>query len=182
MTLILANGAAHGARAGIVTVLGNATGFTILLMAVLAGLHLIVQHFESWFPVLRYAGAAYLFWLGIGFYRKSMVAAGEPEVSLPPPARRHFWAGIVVAFANPTALFFLAALLPQFIDPQHERFAQSLLLAAVFIAICVAVQAALALAADRAGRWLLSGRAKVIDKIAAVVLILGALLLIVARG
>lgn len=183
MTLILANGAAHGIRAGLVTVLGNAAGFTVLLVMVLAGLHLLVQHFEAWFPVVRYAGAAYLFWLGVRFYRKSMNVAGEPGAASPAQAQRsHFLSGIVVAFANPTALLFLAALLPQFIDPGRERFVQSAELAGVFITLCILVQAGLALAANQAGRWLLSGRERLMDQIAAVVLILGGLILIVARG
>ena len=181
MTLILANGAAHGTRAGIMTVLGNAAGFAILLIIVLAGLHVIVRHFEVWFPAVRYAGAAYLLWLGIGFYRRSLRVSGG---NVPPmrPRRSHFLGGVVVAFANPTALFFLAALLPQFIDPSRERMAQSVLLAAIFIALCILVQAGLAVAANRAGRWLLSRKARLMDQIAAVVLILGGLILIFVRG
>ena len=126
MTLILANGAAHGVRAGIITVLGNAAGCAVLLAMVLGGLHLVVRHFEAWFPIVRYAGAAYLFWLGVSFLRKSMRAAGDTGMGSEPKAQqKHFYSGIVVAFANPTALLFLAALLPQFIDPGAERLPQS---------------------------------------------------------
>lgn len=120
MTLILANGAAHGVRAGIITVLGNAAGCAVLLAMVLGGLHLVVRHFEAW--------------------------------------------------------------LPQFIDPGAQRLPQSVLLASVFIAVCVVVQTGLALAANRAGRWFFSGRGKLIDQIAAVVLIVGGLLLIIVKG
>jgi homoserine/homoserine lactone efflux protein len=183
MTLILANGAAHGVRAGIITVLGNAAGCAVLLAMVLGGLHLVVRHFEAWFPIVRYAGAAYLFWLGVSFLRKSMRAAGDTGMGSEQKAQqKHFYSGIVVAFANPTALLFLAALLPQFIDPGAERLPQSVLLASVFIAVCVVVQTGLALAANRAGRWFFSGRGKLIDQIAAVVLIAGGLLLIVVKG
>jgi homoserine/homoserine lactone efflux protein len=181
MTLILANGAAHGTRAGIMTVLGNAAGFAVLLIIVLAGLHVIVRHFETWFPAVRYAGAAYLLWLGIGFYRRS-IRVSDNALAPVRAQRSHFLGGVVVAFANPTALFFLAALLPQFIDPSRERMAQSVLLAAIFIALCILVQAGLAVAANRAGRWLLSRKARLMDQIAAVVLILGGLLLIFVRG
>src|SRR5688572_31078213 len=85
MTLILANGAAHGTRAGIMTVLGNAAGFAVLLIVVLAGLHVIVRHFEVWFPAVRYAGAAYLIWLGIGLYRSSLRVSAE---TVPPMQAR----------------------------------------------------------------------------------------------
>jgi threonine/homoserine/homoserine lactone efflux protein len=182
MTLILANGAAHGVRAGIITVLGNAAGFAVLIVLVLAGLHLVVRHFENWFPVVCYAGAAYLFWLGISYFRKSLryAQAGDQK----PPASRgsHFLSGIVVAFANPTALFFLAALLPQFIEPGAERFLQSAVLATTFIAICILVQGGLAVAANQAARFVLRDNGRLMDQIAAVVLILGGLLLILARG
>jgi threonine/homoserine/homoserine lactone efflux protein len=181
MTLILANGAAHGTRAGIVTVLGNAAGFAIVLLIVLAGLHLIAQHFEAWFPIVRYLGAAYLLWLGIRFLQRSLKTS-EEKTPTKTSSRNHFFSGIFVAFANPTALSFLAAFLPQFIDPDSEKFLQSSVLALVFISVCVLVQSGIAVAANRAGQWLLSGKGRLIDQIAAVVLIIGGLLLILARG
>jgi threonine/homoserine/homoserine lactone efflux protein len=183
MVLILANSATHGIRAGIVTVLGNAFGFMVLLALILAGLHLIVRHFESWFPIVRFAGAAYLFWLGVRFYRRSVAEVPQPEGAAPHQAQRnHFLGGIVVAFANPTALLFLAALLPQFITAGSGRLTQSAVLAAVFISVCIFVQTLLAVAANQAGQWLLSGKARLLDKIAAVALMLGGLMLVVAGG
>jgi threonine/homoserine/homoserine lactone efflux protein len=94
----------------------------------------------------------------------------------------YFLSGLVVAFANPTALFFFAALLPQFIDPSRERFLQSAVLSAAFITVCILVQAGLAVAANQAAQWILRDNGRLMNEIAAVVLVLGGLLLVLARG
>jgi homoserine/homoserine lactone efflux protein len=85
-------------------------------------------------------------------------------------------------FANPAALAFLAAFLPQFIDPEANHAVQFAWLAVIFLTACIAVQAVLALAADRAGRWIIAGNGAVMHRIAAVVLLMGGLLLVFARG
>jgi threonine/homoserine/homoserine lactone efflux protein len=90
--------------------------------------------------------------------------------------------GAAVAFANPAALAFLAAFLPQFIDPEANHAVQFAWLAVVFLTACVAVQAILALVADRAGRLLIDDKGALMHRIAAVVLLIGGLLLIFARG
>jgi threonine/homoserine/homoserine lactone efflux protein len=179
MTLILVNGAAHGARAGLRTVLGNAAGFAVLLAIVLAGLDFVVSHFEAWFAVIRYAGALYLFWLGIQHWRQSSRVGTDRNVG---KGRGEFMGGAAVAFANPAALAFLAAFLPQFIDPEADHAVQFAWLAVIFLTACVAVQAILALVADRAGRLLVEDKGALMHRIAAVVLLIGGLLLIFARG
>ena len=182
MTLILATGASRGTRAGLLTVLGNTAGCAVLLAIVLAGLEVLVQNFESWFPYVRYLGAAYLFWLGLRFLTRvpASTAAGGEGTGVQPGGQ--FLNGVVVAFANPAALAFMAAFLPQFIDPGRNRDGQFLWLAATFLAASVLVQSVLAIAADRASRWLVRGNEAIINRVAAVVLLLGGLLLLFARG
>jgi homoserine/homoserine lactone efflux protein len=179
MTLILVNGATHGTRAGMRTVLGNAAGFAVLLAIVLAGLEYVVNNFEAWFAAIRYAGAFYLFWLGIQHWRQASRVETAPGAGT---GRGEFLGGAAVAFANPAALAFLAAFLPQFIDPEANHAVQFAWLAVIFLAACIVVQAVLALAADRAGRWIIAGNGAVMHRIAAVVLLIGGLLLVFARG
>jgi len=180
MAVILANGAVHGRKAGLMTVLGNATGCAVLLVIVLAGLELLVRNFEAWFPYVRYAGAFYLFWLGISYLRRGVAptALGHDEQK----GQGQFIGGIVAAFANPAAVAFLAAFLPQFIDQGSDARPQFAWLALTFMAACLIVQAGLALMANHAGTWLIERNAALIHRIAAVVLIAGGLILIFARG
>ena len=93
MTLILATGAAHGTRAGFAAVLGNAIGYVLMLALVLGGLQVIVSSFTSWFPVVRLAGAAYLFWLGISHFIKSRREAVAQEALPDPPGRGRYAVG-----------------------------------------------------------------------------------------
>lgn len=181
MTLILATGAARGIGAGLRTVLGNAIGCAVLLAIVFAGLEVIVSHFAAWFPFVRYAGAAYLFWLGVRFWMRD----DAKEALVTGDARYHqtgqFFSGMVVAFANPAQLAFLAAFLPQFIDPARNRMVQFFWLSMIFLAACMLVQTFLAFLADRASKWFIAGHTALINRIAAVVMMLGALVLIFAK-
>ncbi len=77
---------------------------------------------------------------------------------------------------------FLAAYLPQFIDPAAATGPQFLILATIFLAAALAVGSGLALVADRASRWLLGDNRAMIDAIAGVILVAGGLVLALARG
>ena len=106
------------------------------------------------FSVVKYAGAAYLVWLGC----RKLVRPSELERpgALPPqPLRRVFLEGAVVNVLNPkTALFFLA-FLPQFVSPARGNVSlQCLFLGTLFVAIALCTDAAWAVLASSAGAWL----------------------------
>ena len=63
--------------------------------------------------MLRWAGAAYLIWLGIQAWRH----AGAPAEAIPPGGHVHVSRGFIVAITNPKSIAFFTAFLPQFIDP-----------------------------------------------------------------
>ena len=107
--------------------LGNALGTSLGLAALLAVSTLA-------FTVLKFAGAAYLLWLGIQALRSAQ--AVEPGAPVPrEPARRIFRDGFLVALLNPKTALFFAAFLPQFIDPARSALAQSLLFGALFVGV-----------------------------------------------
>jgi threonine/homoserine/homoserine lactone efflux protein len=183
MSVIVANGAAHGARAGLVTVLGNAFGFAIMLLLVLLGLQWIATTFNTWFGYVRLAGALYLVWLGVGHLRAAWQARSLAD-KLPAEtssSRGFFMNGVVVAFANPAVIAFLGAFLPQFIDPARDTGQQFALLAGLFIAIAIVMGSLLALLAATVSARLLGGRLVVVDAVAGAVFIVGGALLL-ARG
>ena len=182
MSVILAAGASRGFRGGLATVAGNVFGFALMLAIVLGGLQWIVSSFATWFPAVRLVGAAYLAFMGV----QSLIAArrewGKPPVKTYVSTGGAFRDGLIVAFANPAVIAFLAAYLPQFIDPARQALPQFLTLAGVFLVIAFAFGSLLAAVADTAGRFLLGNNRAVIDAIAGTVLLAGGILLMLAHG
>jgi homoserine/homoserine lactone efflux protein len=111
------------------------------------GIATIIVASHELFTVLRWAGAAYLVWLGLG-----MLAARtrtSPAAS-PFAVRRALLRGVLVQGANPKALVFFVALLPQFIEPGASVPLQMLVLGVSSVAIEFVVLALYVVLAVRA--------------------------------
>lgn len=141
---------AQGRPAGLASVagvalgnLGNAVGAAIGLAALFAISSLA-------FTVVKYAGAAYLIYLGIKAWRAPAQQAAQTQFA---PARltRIFRDGFVVALFNPKTTIFFAAFLPQFMQPGAPAMPQSVLLGAIFVVIAVATDSIYVLAASIVG-------------------------------
>jgi len=147
---------ALSAAAGVVAL--NAVYF--VLSAIGIGAAILAS--AALFTLLKWAGAAYLVWLGIGMIRPLVAHGlrGEPLAGVPrsgrdPPTRRGaFWKGVAVQGANPKNLAFFVALLPQFVSPEGNVAAQLLLLGVVSILIELPVLIAYVLIASASLRWL----------------------------
>lgn len=129
-----------GASLGILT--ANALYFALSATGVAATL----LASRELFLILKWCGAAYLIWLGLrmAFLRRR----GEPNPQ-PPPLSRSFVRGFVVQGANPKALVFFVALLPQFIDPAASMPRQLAILGVSSVAIEFVALGAFALGAVR---------------------------------
>jgi threonine/homoserine/homoserine lactone efflux protein len=113
VTLIIATGARQGTRAALLTVLGASLGNAVLTGLIAIGLGWILQLSANLFDALRWAGAAYLVWLGIQAWRH----AGDKSPTVAPAAHVHARRGFLVAITNPKTIAFYTAFLPQFLDP-----------------------------------------------------------------
>jgi threonine/homoserine/homoserine lactone efflux protein len=113
VTLIIATAARNGTRAALITVAGASAGNAVLLALIAVGLGWILKTSAQVFEVMRWAGAAYLVWLGIQAWRST---ARSTELA-PPSVHVHARRGFVVAMTNPKTIAFFTAFLPQFIDP-----------------------------------------------------------------
>ncbi|HEX7441965.1 MAG TPA: LysE family translocator [Caldimonas sp.] len=140
---------AQGRLAGLASVagvalgnLGNAAGASIGLAALFALSSLA-------FTLVKFAGAAYLVWLGIQAWRAESAAVATASFEAP-RWRKIFRDGFVVALLNPKTALFFAAFLPQFIDPAGSPIRQSLALGACFVAIAATTDAVYSLAAGAA--------------------------------
>ena len=161
VTVIIANSLRYGARAGLMNVLGTQAGFVIWLVIAALGLGAAVQLMGVWFDVLRYAGAAYLVWLGIRMFR----AKGDLAVAMD-RARPHgsfFLQGFVVIISNPKMLVLFGAMIPPFLSPQGSAFGQIMVLGAIFMAIAAVGDTAYAVLAGRAGAFLSRTRIRALE-------------------
>jgi len=151
---IVARSVSQGRAAGVVSCLGIAAGGLVHVVAAAAGLSALLAASALAFGLVKYAGAAYLVWLGVRRLARPSEAGGARPLADQPLAVV-FSQGLLVNVLNPkTALFFLA-FLPQFVDPSRGHVAaQVALLGSVFLLIAWCTDATWALMASRAGGWL----------------------------
>ncbi len=133
VTVIVANSLRDGARAGWINIAGTQVGLTIMLLVVALGLETIVSVMAGAFWWLKLAGAAYLIWLGWKLLRSDGSLGDVTRAKR--PAAGYFWQGFVVIWSNPKALLFFGAFIPQFVDPAHGPFEQTLLLGLIFMVV-----------------------------------------------
>jgi homoserine/homoserine lactone efflux protein len=122
-------------------VLGNAVGAVLLIGASVAGLSAILSAVPHGFTALKWAGAAYLVWLGIHAFRSEARSGAAP-------AGGGFGRGLLIALSNPKALLFFGAVLPQFVDPDRRALPQFAVMAATFATLELAATSAVAVAAQ----------------------------------
>jgi threonine/homoserine/homoserine lactone efflux protein len=142
--------AEQGRRVGLASVAGIHLGTLVHVAAASAGLSALIVASSLAFSAVKYAGAAYLIYLGI---RKLLERDAEAQIEREPePLRRAVVRGVVVNVLNPkTALFFLA-FLPQFVTPDRGGvWSQALVLGFVFVGLGLITDSLYALAAGTVG-------------------------------
>lgn len=158
---IVTQSIARGRRAGLVGMLGIQAGALVHVAAATAGVSALVASSATAFAAVKYAGAAYIAFLGVrrllGRDRFTTEPGAAPRA--PRALRRLFLDGMIVNILNPkTALFFLA-FLPQFVDPERGSVAvQVALLGLLFVALATVSDSLWTLAAGTIGTWLATAR------------------------
>jgi threonine/homoserine/homoserine lactone efflux protein len=152
-----------GKRAAFFTSLGICTGLPVHATASALGLSLILATSAEAFTVVKFAGAAYLTYLGIRTIRDSLRPVLEPAVagSRARSVRAAFAQGWLSNILNPKVALFYLTFLPQFISPGDNVLAKSLLLAGIHAVLGLIWLPLYAYAIDRLGalirgarRWL----------------------------
>jgi len=164
--LALANGSRYGLRRSVPGMLGAVASDLVLVGAVALGLGALLAASEFWFSVLKYAGAAYLAWLGVRLLRSQggfdLPANGTEAGGA--SARSIFAKSFLVAVTNPKGYLFCSALLPQFIDPQAAQAPQYIAIALVFCGLDFLVMFGYAFTGARAVRLLKASAVKWLDR------------------
>jgi threonine/homoserine/homoserine lactone efflux protein len=125
---------AGGRNEGLASSVGTGLGGMVHVLAGAVGLSALVMASAEAFTVLKFAGAAYLVWLGIRTYREARhdIAIGPVD---PAGVRRAFRDGIVVEAFNPRTAAFFLAFLPQFIDPGESVALQFVVLGLISVTL-----------------------------------------------
>ncbi|HHN8371607.1 TPA: homoserine/homoserine lactone efflux protein [Morganella morganii] len=128
----------HGYRGAIAAIAGLQTGLMMLIILVGVGLGTLLSQSVLAFEILKWAGAAYLIWLGIRQWR----AAGTIELNTQAATlsrKKLYQNGVLVNISNPKSIVFLAALFPQFIMPHQPQLMQYLILGITTVAADIIV-------------------------------------------
>ena len=147
--LVLTHGALHGLRRTGYTVAGGALGFLALIALSMLGIGALLKASAGALTVLKFAGGAYLVWLGIQLWRAPPLRLQADALKADARGSALFRQGLLTAVSNPKALLFYGAFLPQFIDPGRELWLQFVVMAVVFVVVEVLVEMGLALLAHR---------------------------------
>jgi homoserine/homoserine lactone efflux protein len=171
VSLVIAQSLAHGRSTGLTIVAGASLGTGVLILLGALGLTTLLVGLSHIFDWVRWAGAAWLIWLGISHWRKMLRPVDEAEISLP-PGRTVFWQGFLVGATNPKTILFYAAFFPQFLDPALPIGGQVAIMSIAFLAMALLLDGSYAVLAGRI-RPLLIGRkqARVRDGITGTLLV-----------
>jgi threonine/homoserine/homoserine lactone efflux protein len=144
-----------GRRVAVLSVVGNALGEYVQVIAVALGVGALAEQSVAAFTTLKLLGGAYLIYLGVRTFReRKSLAAALASPAAPRSDRRAFLEGWTVGVTNPKTVVFLAAILPQFVDRSAGGVpVQILLLGAMFAAIAVVSDTGWAMAAGGVRVW-----------------------------
>jgi homoserine/homoserine lactone efflux protein len=133
-------------RAGFATALGILTGNFVYFVVSALGIASVLIASHAAFTVVKWCGAGYLAYLGIRalIARESAVPAASPSSHV----TRGWVNGTITQLANPKALVFFAAILPQFIDPRADLTMQIVVLGVAGLAVELGVLSTYILATD----------------------------------
>ena len=155
--LVVSYALGQGWRTALPMAVGVALGdFTAMTLSML-GVGALLSASASLFLAVKWAGAAYLVYLGIKLWRAggTMDAVPRTERSAPVKMMAHAW---LVTALNPKSITFFVAFLPQFLDPKADFLPQLLVFQATFLTLAFLNALGYALAAARARRAVRSPR------------------------
>lgn len=183
VTVILANSLRYGSKAGLYNVLGTQFGLILMLLLLAFGFGVVVEQLGIVFEFIRVIGALYLIWLGY----KLIVANGS---SLSPNSDLHgkesawqfIWQGFLVIWANPKALFFFGAFIPQFVNQSASATAQVLWLGLTFMVVGAVFDSIYALIGGSSAALIKPSKVKWVERISGTCLASGGLLLLYSRN
>ncbi len=156
---LLARALGSGARACFFLALGMTVSDILYLVFACFGLAAIAHNWGELFTLIRWLGAAYLVWLGIGIWRAPVGEGFDPATAPRIRRRASFLQGFLISASNPKVILFYIAFLPTFMDLSVLR-ARDIGLAALLTLLALMLGLMMiSLGAARARRFFRSARA-----------------------
>lgn len=153
---VLSVAAARGVKAGYQGAMGVFVGDTILLLLTALGAASLLRTYPDLFIGVKYAGAAYLTWVGLNLIWGAIQKARSTELLTTVPRespvnlQHPFKRALVISLLNPKAILFLLSFFVQFIDPSYATpIVPFLILSAIIMAFSAAYLSALIFAGVR---------------------------------
>jgi len=173
MLYVLAHALSMGTRIGIVASLGMAMGMVVHTTAAVLGVAALLRSVPWTYDVIRYAGGAYLLYIGI---RTWLSSRAEQQLTQAEkiPTRRVLWRATATNLMNPKIILFYIAFLPQFVRPSlGHTTTQFLVLGTIFVILGLIADVAVALLGGRVNTLLLKRKSAqvVINRVAAAVFV-----------
>ena len=154
MIYLVSRSLSQGRRAGVTSLFGVAAGFLMHMFAAAAGLTAVFMAVPVAYELLRWLGAAYLLWLAWQAIRPGARSPFEVRPMATDSPGRLFFMGFMTNALNPKIAMFYLSVFPQFVRPGHGSvFAQSVVLGCTQIAVSLAVNFLIILAAARLAAW-----------------------------
>lgn len=139
-------------------ILGILAGKLVLLTTALLGLSALATALGSFFVGIKFAGAAYLAYLGMRLWRRPPRDEFEVLDVRPSGATKEVGLGLAMSLGNPVAILFYAALLPNVIDVRNMHLGSAGALAAIVCICTLATYCGYAMLASRVGGLFRSSR------------------------
>jgi threonine/homoserine/homoserine lactone efflux protein len=181
VTLVIASGLRYGTRAALIVIAGTQVGLAVVIGIVALGLATLMATMGYWFDWVRFAGAAYLVWLGIGLIRAPAQAV-DTETAPAPPRGGFFLQGLLVLLSNPKVLVFFGAFIPQFVDMEKNQMLQVAILGFTFMVIAGITDAVYAILAGRARKFFSARRTRMLSRASGGFMIGGGIWLALTRA
>jgi len=155
MLYVATRSTGQGVKAGIVSALGVLGGCIVHMIAAVIGLSALIAQSAMAFDIIKYAGAAYLIYLGIRSIINKTNSFNLPKNIERQSLWKIFWQGVITNVLNPKVALFFLAFLPQFIDPSKgNTYLQILLLGSWFNISGTVVNIVVAILFGKIGSWL----------------------------
>ena len=162
--LSMSHGLSYGVRRTTATIVGLQLGLAVILLVAGLGVGAVLTASATAFTVIKVVGACYLLWLGWRQWRAPVAkvdgdaapSVGEPDLT----TRQRVLRGFLTNVTNPKGIVFMAAVLPQFIQPTRPLWLQLLVLLATTVMVDVTVMHGYAWLAARLQGVLRSVRAR----------------------
>jgi RhtB (resistance to homoserine/threonine) family protein len=135
MIYVASRSVSSGVKAGIVSAAGIFAGCFVHILAAVLGLSIIISKSAYLFQLIKFAGAAYLIYLGI----KALLSKQTVELTKERPGKTGYWKlfkqGVITNALNPKVAIFFLSFLPQFINPGSQFFKFQLLVLGIWFAL-----------------------------------------------